>query len=191
MKRLLLPFTCDVEMDILEALVLLAANQRATLIPLSLIALPTIRRKGTRLELIQQSKDFLEAVRYKAARLHVPIEPREVFTRDAETSILQAIAELHCDGILLASRGKRGSLLGLETIERLLAVKPCSLYLTHFAPSTSEIWSLRVRAYFDSWRSKGHSLPTDTQLIMQQAPTPAALEQSKRQEEPELTAGVR
>src|SRR5713101_195830 len=72
--RLLLPFTHGVEMDTIEAAVLLAASHHATLVPLSLILTPQTRGKGVRLEYIQQSKDFLEAVRHKASRHHVPLE---------------------------------------------------------------------------------------------------------------------
>ncbi len=60
--RFLLPFTYGVEMDTIEAAVLLAASHHATHVPFSLILTPQTRGKGVRLEHIQQSKDFLEAV---------------------------------------------------------------------------------------------------------------------------------
>src|SRR5438874_1926683 len=66
--RLLLPFTHGVEMDTIEAAVLLAASHHAALVPLSLILAPQTRGKGVRLEHVQQSKDFLEAVQHKAFR---------------------------------------------------------------------------------------------------------------------------
>ena len=148
MTRLLLPFNCGVEMDILESFVLLASNQRATLVPLSLISLPSMKRKGARLELIQQSKDFLEAVRHKAARHHVPLEPVEVSTHNVANSILLAVSQLHCDGILLAARGTRGSLLSMETIEHLVESKPCSLFVVYFPKKKSDLWIARVRERF-------------------------------------------
>lgn len=114
MRRLLLPFTSDVEMDTLEALVRFAAYQNALLIPLSLVALPTTKRSRVRLELLQQSRDFLEAVRYKAERYQVPIEPVEIFTQNVTRSILNAVEELHCDGLLLATRDARCRLLDKE-----------------------------------------------------------------------------
>jgi hypothetical protein len=80
--RLLLPFTHGVEMDTLEVAVLLAASHHATLVPLSLVLEPRTRGKGARLEHIQQSKDFLEGVH-----------------------------QLRCDGVVLALRGRNGSLL--------------------------------------------------------------------------------
>src|SRR2546425_881547 len=95
--RLLLPFTHGVEMDTIEAAVLLAASHHATLVPLSLIRMPQTRGKGAHLEHIQQSKDFLEAVQQKALRHGVPLERFEVFTSDAFQSISVLVHQLACD----------------------------------------------------------------------------------------------
>lgn len=65
-------------MDTIEAAVLLAASHHAALAP-SLILTPQTRGKGVRLGHIQQSKDFLAAVRQKAFRHHVPLERFEMF----------------------------------------------------------------------------------------------------------------
>ena len=72
----------------IEQAILLAKSLEATLIPLSVIHVPQEgRSRGARLEHIQQSKDFLEAVKYKAARYGVPVERYEVFTADIVQSI--------------------------------------------------------------------------------------------------------
>src|SRR5579872_7232610 len=94
--RLLLPFTHGVEMDTIEVAVLLAASHHATLVPLSLILAPQTRRKGVRLEHIQQSKDFLEAVQQKARRHGVPLERFEVLTGDVFQSISVLAHQLTC-----------------------------------------------------------------------------------------------
>ena len=121
--RLLLPFTHGVEMDTIEAAVLLAASHQATLVPLALILVPQTRGKGARLEHIQQSKDFLEAAQNKALRHGVPLERFEVFTSDVLQSIAVLVHELSCDGVVLAYRGRNGSLLHAKTIEQLLAMR--------------------------------------------------------------------
>ena len=121
--RLLLPFTHGVEMETIEASVLLAASHHATLVPLSLILSPRARERGARLEHIQQSKDFLEAVQQKALRHGVPLERFEVFTGDVLQSISVLVHQLRCDGVVLALRGRNGSLLGTETIEQLMAMR--------------------------------------------------------------------
>lgn len=172
MTRLLLPFTFGVEMDVLETLVLLASNQRATLIPLSLISLPSTKRKGVRLELIQQSKDFLEAVRKIAARHHVPLEPVEALTPHAAHSILLSVEQLHADAILLATRGTRGSLLDMEMIEQLIESKPCSLFVVSFPPKKSDRWRARVRRRFANvWpQSTGAGEPQEQRARTDQEP---------------------
>jgi len=58
--RLLLPFIHGVEMDTIEAAVLLAASHQATLVPLSLILVPQTRVKGARLEHLQLQPMFVE-----------------------------------------------------------------------------------------------------------------------------------
>ena len=66
--RWLLPFTYGVDMRAIDAVVRFAQSAGATLVPVSLILVPHERRaREARLEHIQQSKGFLEAVQHKAA----------------------------------------------------------------------------------------------------------------------------
>ena len=109
MKRinLLLPFTHGVDMCAIEQALLLAKGRQATLVPLALIHVPEERRaKGARLEHVQQSKDFLEAVKHKAARYAVPIERFEVITSDVVQSINTIAGDRECEGILLFAIGR-------------------------------------------------------------------------------------
>lgn len=153
--RLLLPFTHGVEMETLEAAVRLAASHHATLVPLSLIAVPVVRGKGARLEHIQQSKDFLEATQQKAVRHCVPIERFEAFTGDVAQSIAALIPRLECDGMILALRGRSGSLLSTKLIEQLMAIAPCPLYLIYL-PSKKPSWAVRLRERFSNlWTGRG------------------------------------
>lgn len=178
MARFLFPFTFDVEMDILEAVVRLAADRRATLIPLSLIPQPVGKRRSVRLELLQQSQDFLEAVRAKAARSSVPLVPVEVFTSDLIHSILTSIAQCHCDGILLATRGDHSCFVPLEVMEQLMCLRPCTLWILHFPIPPRGLWLQRQGK---AWRDRAsrwlggrraHSTPafpvlqTDSQALI-------------------------
>jgi Universal stress protein family len=147
--RLLLPCTHGVEMETLEAAVLLAASHHATLVPLSLIPVPQARGKGARLEHIQQSKDFLEATQQKALRQGVPLERFEAFTGDVVRSIALLVPRLACDGMILALRGRSGSLLSAQMIEQLMAVAPCPLYVIYL-PSNKPSWMARLREWFFS-----------------------------------------
>ena len=138
-------------METLEAAVLLAASHHATLVPLSLVLVPQARGKGARLEHIQQSKDFLEAAQQKALRHRVPLERFEAFTGDAVQSIATLVPQLACDGMILALRGRNGSLLSAKMIEQLMAIGPCPLYLIYL-PSKKPSWVSRLRKRFSNRR---------------------------------------
>ncbi len=147
--RLLLPFAHGVEMETLEAAVQLAASHHATLVPLSLISVPQARGKGARLEHIQQSKDFLEATQQKAVRQRVSLERFEAFTSDVVRSIAALVPRLACDGMILAFRGRSGSLLSAQVIEQVMAIAPCPLYLIYL-PSKEPSWVTRLRERFSN-----------------------------------------
>ena len=128
--RILLPFTRGMDMDVLEHAVQFAYHDRATLVPLALLHLPEQHRsKGPRLEAVQQAKDFLEAVRYKAERVHVAVEQCETVTPDTIQSIHAFSQAMACDGILLFLQGNTPALLSSETMQNLLEQANCRLYL--------------------------------------------------------------
>ena len=149
--RLLLPFTHGVEMETLEAAVQLAASHHATLVPLSLIPVPQARGKGARLEHIQQSKDFLEAVQQKALLHGISLERFEAFTSDIAQSIVLLVSRLECDGMILTLRGRKGSLLSAKMIEQIMVIGPCQLYLIYL-PAGEPSWVARVRERFTGRR---------------------------------------
>ena len=130
--RLLLPFVHGVDMCAIEQAILLAKSHEAVLVPLVLIYVPEENRAGgARLEHIQQSKDFLEAVQFKAARYEVPIERFEVFTSDIVQSINLVATEMACEGILLFLGRNNGILLNYDQIKRLVEMPVCKLYIMH------------------------------------------------------------
>ena len=150
--RWLLPFTHGVDMRALGYLVSLAENNRATLIPVSLVSIPEGSRSGgARLEHIQQSKDFLEAVKYKAARLQVSVERYEVFTSDVMQSITTLVHELHCDGIVMVAIEKKEVLLRAHELKQLLVEPPASLVLIRLPTRTQKVGALYQGARFLSW----------------------------------------
>ena len=101
-SRLLLPFMHGVKPHAIEYAVLLAKSRNATLVPLSLIQVQKeCESNGARLEHIQQSKDFLEAVAHQAAKNDVPSEKIELFTSDVIGSISFYADSSDCIGVLL------------------------------------------------------------------------------------------
>src|SRR5205807_6572968 len=97
-----------------------------------------LRSGGARLEHIQQSKDFLEAVKYKAARFQVPVERYEVFTSDAIQSITMLIHDLHCDGIVMVAIEQKEVFLLNHELKQLLMEPPASLVLIRLPARSQE-----------------------------------------------------
>ena len=145
-SRWLLPFTSAVDMRALDAVVRLAESHGATLVAISLITVPhESRSQRVRLEYIQQSKDFLEAVKYKAARQYVPLERYEVFTADVFRSLKLLVHEQNCSSIVLVSRGEKDSLLQRHELKHLLDALPASLVLIRLPAHTQPAWLRHLR----------------------------------------------
>jgi Universal stress protein family len=151
-SRWLLPFTHGVDMRAIDYLVSLAENNGATLIAVSLISVPDHSRSGgVRLEYIQQSKDFLEAVKYKSARLQVPVERYEVFTSDVIHSITALVHDLHCDGIIMVAIEQKEVMLRAHELKQLLVEPPASLVLIRLPARSQEARAFYLGASFLSW----------------------------------------
>ncbi len=146
--RWLLPFTCGVDMLAIEYAVSLAGSASATLVPVSLVSAPS---KGARLEHIQQSKDYLEAVQHKAARHGVPVERYEVFTQNVLQSIRTLVTEIRCDGIILVTGGEHSHLLQDIEVKHLLVEPPASLVLIRLPARTSPPPQSHLGARLFSW----------------------------------------
>jgi hypothetical protein len=167
--RLLLPFIHGVEMRILEYGVLMAKSHDATIVPLSFIYVPEKQwGKGTRLEHIQQSKDFLEAVRVIAARHNVPVERYEVETGDVVRSIEILTEQLACDGMILFVRGSDGVLLNTPEVALLIKQAACPLYLIRLPARRSRRLAQQLRDLLLHWfsdKSKQGEISEQTQLF--------------------------
>jgi hypothetical protein len=150
--RWLLPFTHGVDMRAIDYVVSLAENNGATLLPVSLVSVPDdSRSRGARLEHIQQSKDFLEAVKYKAARHQVPVERYEVFTSDVTQSITMLVHDLHCDGIVMVAIEHQEILLRKHELKQLLVDPPASLVLIRLPAHPQEARAFYLVTGLLSW----------------------------------------
>jgi len=107
--------------------------------------------KGARLEHVQQSKDFLEATKYKAGRYAVPVERFEVFTSDVVRSIDLVASEMECEGILLFVGRRGGILLDINEIKRLVELPICKLYIMHMQTNDRASFAQRLRQRFSDW----------------------------------------
>ena len=150
--RWLLPFLHGVDMDAIDSVVNLAAGTGATLVAVSLITGPVKpESRRARLEHIQQSKDFLEAVKWKAARYSVPLERYEVFTGNVLQSLTLLVHDQRCDSLVLVTAEKRDLLLPALEVKHLLEDPPVSLVLLRLPMHTgrTRTWPLAPR--FLSW----------------------------------------
>lgn len=127
MTRLLLPFTHGIDVSAIVSALALAQRFDATLVPLSLIHLPHASNRGARWEDIQQSRDYLEFVQRKAARLGVAVERIELHTRNPVGSARALAREMEFAGIVVAVRGS-GVLLATSEVKGLLENKDIPLY---------------------------------------------------------------
>jgi hypothetical protein len=152
-NRWLLPFTTGVDMQAFDAALGLVQKGNATLVALSLIAVPTEKRsRGVRLEYIQQSQDFLETIKYRAARLSIPIERHEVYTENVLESLETLPHKLGCEGTILVSRGEQTLLLNRQEMQHMLAEVPVPLMLIHFSGQAGTNWFSHIKTLFVSWR---------------------------------------
>jgi hypothetical protein len=146
--RWLLPFTHEVDMRAIDNVVSLAKSTGTTLIAVSLISAPSkTGSRGARLEHIQQSKDFLEAIKWKAARYEVSVERYEVFTPDVMQSIVSLTREMHCDAIVLVTASEREALLQAHEVKSLLIEPPASLVIIRLSANHRQAptWHLLAR----------------------------------------------
>jgi len=139
-------------MDVLEYAVLLAQGRNATLVPLALLHEPKGRRSGgARLEHIQQSKDFLEAIKHKAARYDVPIERFEVFTVNIVESIIIHAQKMGCEDVLLFVRDGEGILLQTYEIKQLMEQGACKLSIISLPSRAGKRSSWSLPSWLFNW----------------------------------------
>jgi hypothetical protein len=147
--RWLFPFTHGVDMRAIDNVVSLAKSTGSTLVAVSLISVSSKAKPGgARLEHIQQSKDFLEAVKWKAARYEVQVERHEVFTADVMHSIASLTREMRCDGIVLATSSEREALLQAHEVKCLLIEPPASLVVIRLVANHEQTPTRHLLARF-------------------------------------------
>ncbi len=130
LARFLVPFTNGIQMNAVEQAIQFARNRNAVLVLISLICVSKERwLKGPRLENMQQSKNFLEAVQYRASQYGVSVEQLEVLTSNVGESIDLLSHKLECEAILLFMQNKSGVLLDTEEVKYVIEQTTHKLYI--------------------------------------------------------------
>ncbi|MBX5455429.1 MAG: universal stress protein [Thermogemmatispora sp.] len=144
-RRWLLPFSWEVDVEAIDAIMRLAALEGASLIALSLLPGATTRSPcKLRAEHWQQSQDFLEVVRWKRQRYRVKGEAYELLTNDVGQSIVSFAHEFACDRVLVIRRPHGDALLPASQVQRLVRERLVPLML-FYLPEQSEGLSLIQR----------------------------------------------
>ncbi|HWS84381.1 MAG TPA: hypothetical protein VN207_08995 [Ktedonobacteraceae bacterium] len=150
--RWLLPFTYGVDHRALETAVCLADAGGATLVPVALISVSSGRRSsGTRLEHIQQAKDFLVLVQSIAARYHVLVECHEVFTGAVNRCIRMLVQDLRCDSVVAVTGADQTLLLQKQELSDLLTKPPAALVLACLPACQQRKQQFHLAKRFLSW----------------------------------------
>jgi hypothetical protein len=148
----LLPFMHGVDMRAIDAVVRIAEASGVSLIAVSLLSAAHEERfPEVRLEYIQQSKDFLEVVKWKARQYSVPLESYEVFTADVLQSFTLLIHDLGCDSIVLVTTEGKDLLLHASEKKCLLENPPAPLIFLRLATQAQRIWTRHLGTRFLSW----------------------------------------
>ena len=146
--RLLLPFTERIDLAALACAARFAKSQHATLVPLALIPLSKQQKvEEPRLEAIEQANDFLEAMKYQAARAGVEVEPCTLWTFEVVRSIRLLAQEMMCGGILLFLREGMPVLLSSEVVKCLLAEVSTTLLIIRLSPDNGRTWQISSRLH--------------------------------------------
>lgn len=177
-RRWLFPFTTGVDLPAIDSSLRLAEAGGATLVAVSFFVIPDGRRAtNVRLELLQQSQDFLEAVRYKACRLALPVECHAVVANDILEGVTMHVHQMECESIVLASKGTHALFLQRHEMQQLLLNPPASLLLLRFFPDREPAQS-GLLGWFLFWLQAHHliSAPQDTSARACQRQLPARRE---------------
>lgn len=150
--RWLLPFTCGIDHRAIETVVRLADTEGAILVPVALISISSGRRpSGTRLEYIQQAKDFLVSVQSIAARYRVLVECHEVFTGTVNRCIRMLIQDLHCDCVVAVTGYDQALLLQKQELSDLQTKPPAALVLARLPACQESRQQSHLGKWFLSW----------------------------------------
>ena len=134
-KRLLLPFTCDVDVKALHSILQLAKIHNATLVALALIPLSAQQRpEEVRLESIEQVQDFLATLQTQADIHAVRVEAHELYTHDVLASICSYTHHLHCQQVLLSYEGERAHFLHAHEAQQLRLLNAHPLHVLYTQP---------------------------------------------------------
>jgi|GraSoiStandDraft_32_1057276.scaffolds.fasta_scaffold679909_1 hypothetical protein len=128
-ERLLLPFVDGVSVEAMDYALRFSKAAQLPLVTLALIPQPITG--SIRAEHIQQANDFLETMEARAEMHRLSIERHECFSQDTARSILDALVQLRCQGIIFLFQDDNPCFLDLKEVKSVQQHADANVYLLH------------------------------------------------------------
>ena len=129
-ERVLLPFVDGVNIEAIDYALRFSKAAQLPLVVLGLIPQPATG--NVRAEHVEQAQDFLETIAARAEMHGLPsIERHESFSQDISRSILDAIVQLRCRGIIFLLQNDIPCFLDLEDVKNVQESTDANVYLLH------------------------------------------------------------
>ena len=135
-QRLLLPFIDGVSVEAIDYALSFSKASQFPLVALALIPQPlhgNIRAEG-----IQQANDFLETIEARAEMHSLFIERHQFASQDASTSILDALVQLNCQGIIIPFQNNAPCFLQGDVVSAVQECTSANVYLLHLPQKTKK-----------------------------------------------------
>lgn len=129
-ERVLFPFVDRVNVEAIDYALHFSKAAELSLVVLALIPQPATG--SVRAEHVQQAQDFLETIAARA-EMHglSSIERHESFSLDTSRSILDALEQLHCRGIIFPLHNDIPCFLDLKDVKNVQQGTDGNVYILH------------------------------------------------------------
>ena len=129
-ERVLLPFVDGVNIEAIDYALRFSKAAQLPLVVLGLIPQPATG--NARAEHVEQVQDFLETIAARA-EMHglSSIERHESFSQDIPRSILDALVQLHCRGIIFLLYNDIPCFVDLKDVKKVQQSTSANVYLLH------------------------------------------------------------
>jgi hypothetical protein len=135
-QRLLLPFVEGVSAEAIDYALSFGKAVQFPLVALALIPQPL--NGSVRAEYIQQANDFLETIEARAEMHGLFIERHLFFSKDAGSSILEALIQLDCQGIIIPFQNNIPCFLQGDVVSTVQECTSANMYLLHLPQKTKK-----------------------------------------------------
>lgn len=145
-QRLLLPFIDGVSVEAIDYALRFSKAAEHPLVALALIPQPATG--SIRAEHVEQANDFLETIEARAEMHSLSIERHECFSQDTSRSILDALVQFHCQGIIFLFQDDIPCFLDLKDVKSVQQQTDVDVYLLHLPKKEKRAFLRTVQKVF-------------------------------------------